>query len=94
MVVNFHAISLLSKPERDLLKKLTNGVKLMDFKVRNCNCRDPRGTGKCQYGGVCRVPIVIYKITCKMTNKIYIGETLSKISRKEWRATSRRSKSS
>jgi hypothetical protein len=29
--------------------------------------------GKCQYGGLSRVPIVIYKITCKMTNKIYIG---------------------
>jgi hypothetical protein len=24
---------------------------------------------------MCRVPIVIYKITCKMTNKIYIGNT-------------------
>ena len=47
----------------------------MDFKVRACNCRDPRGTGKCQYGGVCRLPIVIYKITCKLTNKIYIGNT-------------------
>ena len=47
----------------------------MDFKVRDCNCRDPRGTGKCQYRGVCRVPIVIYKITCKLTNKIYIGNT-------------------
>jgi hypothetical protein len=59
----------------DLSKKITEGVESMDFKVRACNCRDPRGKGKCQYGGVCRVPIVIYKITCKMTNKIYIGNT-------------------
>jgi hypothetical protein len=47
--------------------KLTDGVESMDFKVHHCNCRDPRGTGKCQYGGVCRVLIVVYKIT-KMTN--------------------------
>jgi hypothetical protein len=26
----------------DLLKKLTKGVKLMDFKVRECNCRGGR----------------------------------------------------
>jgi hypothetical protein len=59
----------------DLLKKLTNRVKLMDFKVRDCNCRNPTGTGKCHYGGICRVPIVIYKITCKMMDKIHIRNT-------------------
>jgi hypothetical protein len=59
----------------DLSKKLTKGVESMDFKLHICNCRDPRGTRRCQYGGVCRVPIVIYKITCKMTNKICIGNT-------------------
>ncbi len=59
----------------DLSMKITDGVESMDCKVQNCNCRDPRGTGKCQYGGVCRVTIVIYKITCKMTNKIYVGNT-------------------
>jgi hypothetical protein len=47
----------------------------MDFKVRDCNYRDTRGTGKCQYRGVCRVSIIIYKITCNMMNKIYIGNT-------------------
>jgi hypothetical protein len=57
----------------DLSKKLTNGVELMDFKVRDCNCKDLRGTGKCQYIGVCRVLVIICKINCKMTNKIYIG---------------------
>ena len=59
----------------DLSKKLTEGVESMDFKVRDCNCRDPRGTGKCQYGGICRVPIVVYKITCTLTKKVYIGNT-------------------
>jgi hypothetical protein len=37
--------------------------------------RYPRSTGKWQYRGVCRVSIIIYKTTCKMTNKIYIGNT-------------------
>jgi hypothetical protein len=46
----------------DLLKKPTAMVKSMDFKVQDCNCRDPRGIGKCQYGGICRVLIIIYKI--------------------------------
>jgi hypothetical protein len=59
----------------DLSKKLTEGVESLDFKVRDCNCRGGRGPGKCQYGGVCRMPIVIYKITCTLTNKIYIGNT-------------------
>jgi hypothetical protein len=59
----------------DLSKKLSEGVESFDFKVRDCNCRGGRGPGKCQYGNHCRMPIVIYKITCKMTNKIYIGNT-------------------
>jgi hypothetical protein len=64
--------SLRKMLQGDLSKKLIKCVKLMDFKVRECNCR---GVGKCQYGSVCRVPTIIYKITCKMTNKIYIGKT-------------------
>jgi hypothetical protein len=59
----------------DLSSKLSEGVESVEFKVRDCNCRGGRGPGKCQYGGYCRMPIVIYRITCKMTNKIYIGNT-------------------
>jgi hypothetical protein len=48
----------------------------MYFKVRYCNCRGGRGLGKCQYRGICSVLIVVInKITCKMMNKIYIGNT-------------------
>jgi hypothetical protein len=57
----------------DLSKKLSKGVISFDFKVRDCNCRGGRGPGKCQYGNYCRMPIVIYRITSKPTNKIYIG---------------------
>jgi hypothetical protein len=58
----------------DLSKKLTEGVESDDFKVRDCNYRGGRGAEKCQYGGFCRMPIVIYTVSCKMTNKqVYIG---------------------
>jgi hypothetical protein len=56
-----------------LSKKPAKGIKLIDFKVRDCNCRGGRGPGKCQCRGFCRMPVVIYRITCRMTNKIYIG---------------------
>ena len=60
----------------DFSKFLSEGVESsFDFKVRDCNCRGGRGPGKCQYGNYCRIPIAIYRITCKMTNKIYIGNT-------------------
>ena len=58
----------------DLAAKLVEGVESLDFLERECNCRS-RKTSQCDYGGVCRVPIVIYKITCKSTGKIYIGNT-------------------
>jgi hypothetical protein len=54
----------------DLSKKLSKGIESMDFKVRDCDCRGGGGPGKCQYGGACRVLIIIYRITCKMMNKI------------------------
>jgi hypothetical protein len=59
----------------DLSKKLTEGVESVDLKVRECNCRGGRRAGKCQYGGFCRMPIVINRVTCKMMNKTYIGNT-------------------
>ena len=61
--------------QSDLLDEIIDGVESIDFNVRECNCRGGRGPNKCQYRNVCRVPIVIYRVTCKMTNKIYIGNT-------------------
>jgi hypothetical protein len=59
----------------DLSKKLTKGIESMDIKVRDCNYRGDRGNGKHQYGCIWGVPIAIYKVTCKMTNTIYIGNS-------------------
>jgi hypothetical protein len=36
-------LNLKEMLQADLLKKLTKGVKLMDFKVLECNCRGDRG---------------------------------------------------
>jgi hypothetical protein len=60
---------------RRSFEKISEGVKSFDFEVRDCNCRGGRGPGKCQYGKYCRMPIIIYRITFKLTNKIYIGNT-------------------
>jgi hypothetical protein len=54
----------------------------MDFKVQDCNCRDPRGMGKCQYEGTCRVLIIIYKITCKRWRIRSTSETSNKLQEK------------
>ena len=45
-----------------------------DFETLECNCR----TGflnKCGYNNLCRKSIVVYKIECKVTSKVYIGNT-------------------
>jgi hypothetical protein len=57
-----------------LLARSGYNVSKIDFlKVRECNCRGGRRAGNCQYGGFCRMPIIIYRVTCKITNKTYIG---------------------
>jgi predicted DNA-binding transcriptional regulator len=45
----------------------------MDFKMRDCNYRGGKVVGTWQYRSVCRVLIIIFNITCKITNMIYIG---------------------
>jgi hypothetical protein len=58
----------------DLSRKITEGVVSKDFETLSCNCR--LGPGKdCGYNNMCRKSIVVYKIICKNTDKIYIGNT-------------------
>jgi hypothetical protein len=58
----------------DLSKKLTLDVISKDFETLDCNCR--LGSNQsCGYGNVCRASIVVYKIECKNTSKVYIGNT-------------------
>ena len=46
-------------------------VKSLDFKTLDCNCR----RGICPYNKICRMPMVVYKGTCKNTKMSYIGNT-------------------
>ena len=56
----------------DLTTKLLKGIESKDFKVWDCNCKNPK---KCIYGGRCRNSIVVYQATCLTTGKKYIGNT-------------------
>jgi hypothetical protein len=58
----------------DLSRKLTADVISMDFETLRCNCRLGLN-GKCGYNDNCRKSIVVYKIECKNTSKVYIGNT-------------------
>jgi hypothetical protein len=56
--------------QSQLSAKMIENVESLDFKTRDCNCRSP--TKSCQYGNICRVPVVIYKVKCNTLGKIYI----------------------
>ena len=62
--------------QADLVTKLNKTAKSLDFADEPCNCQ---GVGKnnkiCAFGERCRNKIVVYKVTCKKTGKIYIGCT-------------------
>ncbi len=58
----------------DLLSKLNQGIQSMDFATLECNCRG-RKTKGCDYDGVCREKLVVYRAECKQTGKSYIGCT-------------------
>jgi hypothetical protein len=58
----------------DLSRKLTLDVTSKDFETLSCNCRlGPEK--KCGYDNMCRNSIVVYKVECKNTSKVYIGNT-------------------
>jgi hypothetical protein len=58
----------------DLSKKLTLEVVSKDFETLGCNCR-LGATNKCGYNNICRKSIVVYKVECLNTSKVYIGNT-------------------
>jgi hypothetical protein len=64
--------------QQDLSAKINRDLEDEDFKTLPCNCQS-RKTKGCDYGGVCRESIVVYKVECKNTGKIYIGNTQQKL---------------
>ena len=59
----------------DLSGKLVEEVTSMDFKTLDCNCRLGGGNKRCGYNNVCRKSIVVYRVRCNITDKVYIGNT-------------------
>jgi hypothetical protein len=57
--------------QSQLFAKMIENVESLDFKTRDCSCRSP--TKSCQYGNICRVPVVVYKVKCNTLGKIYMG---------------------
>lgn len=55
----------------DLSNKILEDVESLDFKTLECNCRG----GSCNYNNICRAPIIVYEVKCKITDKVYIGNT-------------------
>jgi hypothetical protein len=58
----------------DLTRKLTSKVESLDFMQRECNCRLGKDKG-CGYNNICRNTIVVYKVQCVNSGKVYIGNT-------------------
>ena len=70
------------KFQGDLNKKVMNGIVSKDFKDRGCNCNAPsKVNGKCVYGG-CTTCCVVYQVTCKCCDMIYIGCTQNNVKKR------------
>jgi len=64
----------------DLLSKLTKDVGSLDFDTISCNCNIwSKVNGKFPYNSLCQHSIVVYKATCKLSGKFYIGNTQQKL---------------
>ena len=60
----------------DLSKKINTGIKSKDFENKPCNCStNSTSEGTCMYNGMCRQYCIMYKVTCKLCNAVYIGNT-------------------
>ena len=63
--------------------KLVEGIKSKDFEELKCNCVQASKTnGQCIFKGRCCCSMVVYKATCKGSNKFYIGNTQQKVKKR------------
>ena len=62
--------------QADLKRKLKKGITSKDFKNEPCIYQGPSLiNGVCPYGEKCRQRCVIYKATCRICSKFYVGQT-------------------
>jgi hypothetical protein len=70
--------------QRDLHTKLISGIQSLDFENLPCNCRKENSQDTCKYNNMCRHSLIVYKVECKNTGKIYIGNTQEHASEDLW----------
>ena len=72
--------NLREKFQGDLSSKLIENIGLLDFDTLSCNCNiRSKVEGKSPYSSNFRLSIVVYKNTCKLSRKTYIGNTKQKL---------------
>ena len=72
--------NLREQLQADLGSKLIKNVGSLDFDTLPCNCNArTKVNGDCPYSNLCRHSIVVYKATCSVTQKFYIGCTQQKL---------------
>ena len=62
----------------DRQAKIMEGISSKDFISLPCNCSEPiirRSGNNCPWKGNCREKVIVYKITCVICQKFYIGST-------------------
>ena len=79
--MSYHKISNLREMfQADLGNKLLTDIKPLDFLPKECNCTKPsKVDGQCIFKGKCLHKCLIYQVTCKKTNAVYIGSTQGKL---------------
>ena len=72
--------NLREQLQADLGGKLNKNVGSLDFDTLPCNCNiRTKINDECPYNNLCRHSIVVYKATCRTTQKFYIGCTQQKL---------------
>ena len=78
--MSYHRFSNLRELlQADLMRKTSHDIVSRDEMSRECQCtkalRISAGGTKCIFGSECRKKCVVYKATCLLCNKFYIGKT-------------------
>jgi len=75
--MSYHKFSNLREIfQGDLTNKTLKGIGSQDFQDLTCNCNAAsKINNKCIYNSKCRTSIVLYKATCKVCEKFYVGNT-------------------
>ena len=79
--MSYHKFSNLREQFQGVLgAKLLKGIGSLDFDTLLCICNvRTKAYDRCPYNNICRQSCVVYKATCDVTDKFYIGNTQQKL---------------